>query len=165
MGMRFYPDRVGERFWSKVDKSGECWEWKGYRTPKGYGTFSPSPGRRCLAHRFSSEMVDGPIPDDVIVMHTCDNPSCVRPDHLVRGTAADKIHDMWSKGRQSAPPIVSGTRHHSNILTEDQVHEIRFRRRMGENGKKLAKEFGVSHSMIYDIATAKKWKHLPERTS
>ena len=89
------------RFWSKVDRSGDCWEWMAYRLPKGYGTMRIANRRKGLAHRISWEIHFGPIPTGMHVLHKCDNPPCVNPDHLMLGTAADNIHDMVDKGRHS----------------------------------------------------------------
>lgn len=70
-----------ERFWSKVDKSGDCWNWTAYIMPFGYGQFGRGPGT-VLAHRFAYEITKGEIPADKEVDHVCFNRSCVRPDHL-----------------------------------------------------------------------------------
>ena len=160
MPMVFRPEKVIERFWSKVDRSGECWEWTAYRMANGYGTFSPGPGQRALAHRFIEEYMNGPLEDGMIVMHICDNPACVRPSHLRRGTQADNLADMRSKNRGVAPPLITGTRHHSNKLSEDDVRAIRLRRAAGEKGSVIARDFGISNVMVYDIAKGKKWKHI-----
>lgn len=91
------------RFWAQVDmRSGiwECWEWTGARLPRGYGfAWDNAVGANRLAHRLAWELTNGPIPDDLWVLHRCDNPPCVRPDHLFLGTAADNAHDMMAKGR------------------------------------------------------------------
>ena len=70
-----------DRFWSKVDKSGECWEWTGSLSPEGYGRISVG-GRPMYAHRLSCEDAHGPIPDGYTVDHLCRVRKCVRPDHL-----------------------------------------------------------------------------------
>lgn len=156
------PD-VLSHFWSHVDRSGDCWEWTGLTNGK-YGMFylyrEDGKSRYMLSHRFIEFAMNGEIDEDTYILHKCDNPLCVRLSHLFRGSHQDNVRDMRQKGRQSDPPLISGTRHHSNKLSEDQVREIRKRRSMGESGYKLASEFGVSNAMIYDIATGKKWKHL-----
>jgi hypothetical protein len=71
------------RFWEKVDASGDCWEWTAYQMPSGYGMFRPGGSRnQQMAHRFSWELLVGPIPDGYEVDHRCKNRGCVNPDHL-----------------------------------------------------------------------------------
>lgn len=70
-----------ERFWSKVDASGDCWEWTGCVLQNGYGQFSDE-GRRVFAHRFVWELLVGPIPEGLTIDHLCRNKICVNPDHL-----------------------------------------------------------------------------------
>lgn len=92
---------IVERFWERVGKSDGCWEWTGYRAPAGYGQLGRGPRNEglALAHRLSWEFHYGPIPDGLLVCHRCDNPPCVRPDHLFLGTFVDNAQDMVSKGR------------------------------------------------------------------
>jgi hypothetical protein len=95
-----YPMRV--RFWGRVKKTPDgCWIWMGAkRNKKGYGTFcEPITGKQIYAHRFSWEWHNGAIPMGVFVLHKCDNPACVNPDHLKLGDAMDNNHDSISKGR------------------------------------------------------------------
>jgi len=79
------PDRVygtpEERFWPKVDASGDCWEWTGAKGKNGYGVFSV-PGRNVRAHRFAWETLVGPIGEELVIDHLCKNRGCVNPDHL-----------------------------------------------------------------------------------
>lgn len=89
-----------ERFWSKVDKSGECWVWTGSTYVDGYGHFCDA-ARHIRAHRWSWEQANGPIPSGASVLHTCDNPPCVRPDHLYLGNQTDNMRDAASRGRLS----------------------------------------------------------------
>lgn len=81
-----------ERFWAKVDTSGDCWLWTAARLPKGYGRFFAK-GTLALAHRWSFETFSGPIPAGMHVDHTCYTPSCVRPDHLRAVTPKQNIEN------------------------------------------------------------------------
>lgn len=95
------------RFWSYVNKTAGCWEWTGALSKKGdrrqrgagYGHFMVTWKTITMAHRYSWELAHGPIPAGVFVCHRCDNPKCVRPEHLFLGTALDNTRDMIAKGR------------------------------------------------------------------
>lgn len=130
------------RFWKKVRKTDDCWEWTGSRSVKGYGNFSIN-GRFIRASRYSYELHFGPIQDGLFVCHRCDNPTCVRPDHLFLGTNSQNIRDCVEKGRNT-----SGTQPFR--LTDDQVREIRSAH--GPLGyTKLAAAYGVTRAAIRDV--------------
>jgi len=95
--MRGYAS-IGPRFWRRVSKSDRCWTWTGCGTPKGYGVVGYL-GRQAYAHRVSWIIHNGPIPSGMSVCHRCDNPPCVRPEHLFLGTALDNNRDSRDKGR------------------------------------------------------------------
>lgn len=109
-----------ERFWSKVDRSGECWLWTGSsRGSNNYGQFAVTPKRSVAAHRFAYELTHGPIPDGMLVCHTCDTPRCVRPEHLWLGTPLDNHDDMKAKGR-SPRGEANGARKHPERMAHGE---------------------------------------------
>lgn len=85
------------RFWSKVDKSGDCWVWTAYVQDSGYGWFRLQ-GRSVRAHRVSYELANGPIPEGLYVLHSCDNKLCVKPEHLRVGTHAENVREAVERG-------------------------------------------------------------------
>lgn len=88
------------KFWNNVDKKDNgCWEWKGSKIPTGYGHLNWETCRNAYAHRVSWILANGEIPDGLCVLHRCDNPPCVNPDHLFLGTMADNIRDRDAKER------------------------------------------------------------------
>jgi hypothetical protein len=92
-----------ERFYQKVEQppySAACWIWLAAKSPQGYGHFFFN-GRVDKAHRASWEIHNGAIPDDLMVLHKCDNPRCVNPEHLFLGTHQDNADDKMRKGRHT----------------------------------------------------------------
>lgn len=89
---------VVDRFWAKVEKTDGCWLWRASRSKEdGYGIVTDR-GRKILAHRFSWELHNGPIPDGLLVCHTCDVKPCVNPAHLWLGTYSENTKDAFNKG-------------------------------------------------------------------
>lgn len=142
------------RFWMKVNKEGaihpynpklgKCWEWLASKNKKGYGHFGFN-GACWQAHRISWIFSYGEIPNDLLVLHSCDNPMCVRPDHLFLGTHQDNSDDKIKKGRQGKPI-------QKNKLTHFQADEIRMRYAAKELDQyQLAKEYGVCQRTINNI--------------
>lgn len=89
---------VAERFWARVQKTEGCWLWTGSRRRDGYGQLSWD-GRTYQAHRLAWELHNGAIPESLIVLHECDHPPCVRPDHLRLGTYSENMQDCVKRGR------------------------------------------------------------------
>jgi len=90
-----------DRFWSKADIKGpdDCWNWLSATNGHGYGRFRDTSGSMLGAHRVSYELTFGKIPDDMIVVHLCDNRLCVNPRHLMVATQQENLIDMTRKGR------------------------------------------------------------------
>lgn len=144
LGVRPRHPPAPERFWAKVIRSEGCWEWTGALSSNSYGNFCPSFGQWVPAHRYSWEMAYGPVSEGAWVLHRCDNPRCVRPEHLFLGTHQANVDDMHLKRRH-----MHGERHWLATLTDDQVAEIR-NRLTGQRGElvRLAQEYGVSRTTI-----------------
>lgn len=163
------------RFWSKVDRSGDCWLWLGYVLEDGYGQFGRAGERR--AHRVAFELTHGPIPDGAQVLHRCDVPLCMRPVHLYLGDHDANMRDRDERGRTARGSRSSlswlgrraapGEDHHGAKLTAEQVTEIRAlyvpnpgRRPAAISQRVLARRYGVSQQQISVIVTEKGWKPL-----
>ena len=152
---------LAERFWIKVKKTEGCWVWTGYRDPHGYGRFWHVTGQQ-LAHRVAYELAYGPITGGECVLHRCDNPSCVRPDHLWLGDMADNTHDMIQKGRAYRGGSRQGERNGHHKLTQQQVNEIRGRYVPHKVGYAvLGREYGVDESTVYCVVRGKTWRNVP----
>lgn len=152
---RNHRGTLAERFWRKVDKSGDCWEWTGARgNSTGHGRIRDQ-GASKWSHRVSWELTHGPIPKGMFVCHACDNPPCVRPSHLFLGSAKDNSEDMVRKHRQVFGMKTTGVR-----LNEDKVREIRTLANDGMPSAALAEQFGVGYVTIRDIITRKTWRHV-----
>ena len=141
-----------ERFVSFVNPTSGCWNWTGGKTSRGYGNFWLN-GKTVAAHRFSYEQHHGEIPDGMFVCHSCDNPSCVNPEHLFLGTPADNTADMVAKGRKVIGPPGKRAK-----LTEVDVSEIRHLVSSGMTQRAVAKDYGVDPSTVSYIITNKTWK-------
>ena len=145
-----------DRFWNKVDKTStpnNCWTWTASRSKDGYGLFYfPGGGR---AHRFSYIISKGPISKGLLVRHVCDNPSCVRPEHLELGTHKDNMQDKVSRNRS-----IKGTNNSNSKLNDNNIIEIRKLRNLGQTLQSLADQFNVSKPTIWHIVHHKKWTHI-----
>ncbi len=154
---------IAERFWAKVDKTGECWEWTGgLRGRDGYGGIWWE-GRHLATHRLSY-ILHHPLSIDlcehreICVCHRCDNPLCVNPAHLFLGSRADNNNDKKKKGRAKG---ARGILHHDATLTETQVREIRERCvNGGITQRQLALEYSITPQNICCIIHHKYWKHI-----
>lgn len=156
-----------ERFWKKVNKDGpipshmphlgQCWMWMGATDKRGRGNIATQ-GHHIIRHTWGSWLLHiGPIPNGMCVCHHCDNPNCVRPDHLWLGTQFQNVKDCKNKNRRAKGEMIGASK-----LTEVQVLEIRRRyvRRDSNNNRKLIKEFGICLDTFYNVTSRTSWKHI-----
>lgn len=156
--------KTGEsRFWAKVEKGDGCWNWNGsVNSPKEpYGKLAFMMGKQInlTAHRVSWMLHFGEIPEGMCVLHKCDNPACVRPDHLFLGTDADNNLDKLRKGRANA---INGEKVNTAKMTPLSV---RVARRLFKYHKfkliEISAIFGISVAAVWSLVMGKSWKHVP----
>jgi len=143
------------RFWAKVQKGEGCWEWQA-STARGYGQMGTMVGGRHVtyrAHRLSWAVHNGPVPQGMDVCHRCDNPPCVRPDHLFVATRQGNLADASDKGRTA-----SGVRNGHSRLSAVDVARIRERVALGERSSDVAADTGVSYSHVRDLINHRRWR-------
>jgi hypothetical protein len=163
-----------ERFWEKVDRDGPtpphrpelgpCWIWTAHRHPTGYGGIGGG-GRRVgtkRANRVAWELTFGPVPESLFVLHKCDNPTCVRPDHLFVGTPGDNRRDCVAKGRSNDQARGrKGEANRNAKLTTAAVREIRARYAQGGiKQQELAEQYGVTQSIVSKVLLMHSWAHV-----
>lgn len=150
---RWHPEPPEVRFWAKVNKTSECWEWTAAVGSMGYGKFGVREGLSMDSHRYAWILTAG-HPGTQQVNHRCDNRLCVRPDHLYLGSQQRNVQDEYDRNRRP-----KGERSHLAKLTEVQVGEIRTEYQRGL-GRILAARYGVNPQTIYDIVNRKSWAHV-----
>lgn len=127
-----------------------CFLWTRYRDPKGYGKVG-SGGTVKLAHRLAWELVNGPLPTGAVLLHRCDTPSCVNPDHMFVGSQADNMRDMVAKRRNRC-----GESHWNSRLSAAVIAEIRSRDVSQPGAQaRIAEEFGISTGTTCRIVNRK----------
>ncbi|HTP29702.1 MAG TPA: HNH endonuclease, partial [Anaeromyxobacteraceae bacterium] len=116
------------------------------------------------AHRFAWEFAYGPIPHGMLVCHRCDNPPCVKAEHLFLGTNLENVRDMMEKGRDwySVDPsrALKGEEVASSTLTAGEVRQMAEFRKAGIGMRELARIYGVNHGTISRICAGKSWSHV-----
>jgi len=151
-------------FFSRCRKSDTgCWIWTGTLSNSGYGYFKSIAGRKGLgrgdiAHRLSHKLFIGPIPDGLDVLHSCDTPACVNPNHLRAGTRKENMADCIKRGRFKLPAPRPGTLNDLAKLTDADVVDIR---NSAQSLKDLSKKYGIDRTNIHQIITGKTWTHVP----
>lgn len=148
------------RFWTKVKKTDFCWLWTASPYGGRYGRISrtgksrPTKGRDISSHVAAWILIKGPVPKGMCVLHHCDNPRCVNPDHLWIGTQLENMRDMVKKRRARG---CRGESHANHKLTSSDVASIRSLKLSGHTGVELAKRFGVTPAQISNIVLNKQW--------
>jgi hypothetical protein len=140
----------------------QCWIYHGYRDKDGYGvmnfTNKDKTMFKCKAHRIAYMYANDieELDESQHVLHSCDNPPCVNPNHLFLGDWVINNKDRDNKGRN-----MKGEKHWNNLLTTEQILEIRRRYTSYRYSQiRLAKIYNVSKYCIYNIVNYRTWKHL-----
>lgn len=142
--------------WKRCAQTG-CWLWTASTAGKGYGQLRvPGTRRNVYAHRFSYELFKGPVPRGMHLLHSCDNPRCVNPDHLSIGTCKDNLQDMKSKDRSTF-----GERNKRATLTTEQVEAIKILLSSSAMSQAaIARQFGVHQMEISRIKRGERWARV-----
>lgn len=158
-----------ERFWSKVDTDGDCWVWTGTAERGTYGQVGGGGIRMPATHAAWMLANLTPVPDGKFVCHRCDNPPCVRPDHLYVGDQFDNMADRRARGGydnivRDPETVLRGEDHWAAKLNESDVLEIRRLFAQGQaTTSQLADRFGLSQSSVGSIVRRENWTHVPPR--
>ena len=156
-GTRQGATMKGESLASRLDRLSDyipiagCKIWLGSVSANGYGTIMDGQ-IQLSAHRVAWTQTHGPIPAGMCILHKCDVPCCINPNHLFLGTHKDNTRDCMKKGRHAF-----GSKHGMTSLTKDDVLRIRMDRRPQGT---IARDFGVHRTTVNTIQTGKHWRWL-----
>ena len=134
-----------------------CLVWTGWRydSDQPYGRIAVD-GRRVVIHKAAWELVNGPVPLGKVLRHSCDTPPCFELSHLVLGTQAENVRDMFDRGRVDR----CGERNNSARLTWEVVRELRAAYESGASVKELAVRFSISKSQVRNITSGRHWAEV-----
>ncbi len=160
-----FPSRRkrGQRFWApatdrfsaavtKLDAK-SCWPWRGGKNGDGYGAIKVN-GVEMKAHRYAWILANGPIPDGLHVLHSCDNPPCCNPSHLFLGTIADNNRDRHAKGR-SKNIFPKGSEHPRFKVSPEKAEEMLLLHQEGQPQRVIAERCGVSRGHVSKVLSGK----------
>ncbi len=155
---KYTEANFAKRFWSKVDKTGDCWLWLGQLNINGYGTICMPNHKNKMAHRIAYELnfaILDSTPSKLYVCHKCDNPKCVNPQHLFLGTHQNNMDDMKAKARTA-----HGEKCHNSKLTDEKVREARKLKKEGCSMVFLARKNNVSFQAMSAAILGRTWGHV-----
>lgn len=149
-----------ETFWDRVEKhvviaDNGCHLFMGCRNHCGYGRINKD-GKNVFVHREMFKKHNPGVDVTGVIMHTCDTPNCINPEHLKHGSVADNVADMVEKGRRVT---VKGSNQPDAKLHESMIPDIRKRLATNESCTTIAKDYGVSDAAIRSIEKGRTWKH------
>lgn len=172
--MRLFPPEsdlsptLRSRFYNRINVDGatqphcsdlgNCWEWTGTLDPRGYGYLAITSSHKTwhgFAHRLSWLFHHGEDPAQSGVLHKCDNPKCVRPDHLFLGSQDDNMKDMASKGRSRKPP-----EDWIGKLPDSQIIEMRRVNESGVSIREITRRFGTPYATLHSILNRKTYRNV-----
>ena len=147
------------RFWNKVERKGpdDCWNWKAFLNPKGYGQFQIKNARPAHAHKVALALTTVVLIGEVIC-HTCDNRKCCNPNHLYRGTWQSNMDDMISRQRAKHPPMLGENNGMATITSSDARYIQRWYKKRPT--KDIADYLGCSLNVVRQVGSGKTWKHV-----
>lgn len=144
-----------ERFITKIHKTASCWNWIAGKGWNGYGRFKFQ-GKMIKAHRFSYLLYIGDIPENMLILHSCNNRACVNPEHLLLGNHTQNMQHRQESNRQ-----VQGEKHHQAKLTDKKVKEIRkLYSSQKISQKKLSEKYNIGTTQISRIINNQNWRNL-----
>ncbi len=135
-----------------------CWLWTGGQDGHGYGLITIRPEFvAARTHRLSYLAFNGEIPEGIHVLHTCDMPLCINPEHLFLGTHKENMEDMRKKNRAAR---MKGEKNFHAKLTEAKVLKMREEWKSGRHYKEIASEYGIKPTNVHRILSGKSWSHI-----
>lgn len=157
----YYTDEqckaIEARFWAKVNKTESCWIWTAGKYINGYGQFMIGTGHPIRAHIFSYIQAKGGVPKGLCVLHKCDNPACVNPEHLFAGTNKRNTQDCIEKGR-----FCKGSKSPRAVLTEELVSSLREEYKTS-TAKQLVAKYNLNINTVWSAVNSssnRNWKHV-----
>ncbi len=148
-------DLIRNRFWSKVNKTDDCWNWTGAKDSGGYGVCTVN-GKNHNTHRLSWEWANRKkVPQGQVLLHSCDTASCVNPSHLTPGSQKNNVEDRVNKDRSA-----KGKRNGRARLTDKDIKKIKKLRAKGLTETAIAVLFGVGRSTISNVLHNRTWNWM-----